>query len=97
MTIRAQNFSKKEWNHFYVRHLHNSSTLSLERYKPNELEGKRDLCPFHFETKRKNNKWPSQKIDCDCKLTYLQKTMNGNFIGYMKHKNRSMKHKQKFM
>ena len=74
MTIRAQNFSKKEWNHFYVKHLHNSSTLSSERYKPNELEGKRDLCPFHFETKRKHNKWPSQKIDCDCKLTYLQKT-----------------------
>jgi len=74
MTIRAQNFSKKEWNHFYVKHLHNSSTLSSEQYKPNELKGKRDLCPFHFETKRKHNKWPSQKIDCDCKLTYLQKT-----------------------
>ena len=32
------------------------------------------MCPFHFETKRKCNKWPLQKIDCDCKLTYLQKT-----------------------
>ena len=75
MTIRAQNFSKKEWNHFYVKHLHNSSNLSSKRYKPNELkDGKRDLCPFHFETKRKCNKWPLQKIDCDCKFTYIRKT-----------------------
>jgi hypothetical protein len=28
MTIHAQNFSKKEWNYFYVKHLHNSSNLS---------------------------------------------------------------------
>jgi hypothetical protein len=75
MTIHAQNFSKKEWNHFYVKHLHNSSNLSLKRYKPNELkDGKRDLRPFHFETKRKCNKWPLQKIDCDCKFTYIRKT-----------------------
>ena len=75
MTIRAQNFSKKEWNHFYVKHLHNSSNLSSKRYKPNELkDGKHDLRPFHFETKRKCNKWPLQKIDCDCKFTYIRKT-----------------------
>ncbi|CAG8632294.1 10374_t:CDS:2, partial [Gigaspora rosea] len=75
MTIRAQNFSKKDWNHFYVTHLHNSSTLLSKRCKPNDFEGgKRDLCPFHFEKKRKHNKWPSQRIDCDCKLTYLYKT-----------------------
>lgn len=75
MTIRAQNFSKKDWNHFYVTHLHNSSALSSKRYKHNGLEdGKHDLRPFHFETKRKCNKWPLQKIDCDCKLTYIRKT-----------------------
>ncbi|CAG8554615.1 15741_t:CDS:2, partial [Cetraspora pellucida] len=35
---------------------------------------KRDLCLFHFEKRRKHNKWPSQKIDCDCKLMYICKT-----------------------
>ena len=75
ITVRAQNFSKKDWNHFYITYLHNSSTLSSKRYKPTKLEsGKRDLRPFHFETKRKHNKWPSQKIDSDCKLTYIRKT-----------------------
>jgi len=28
----------------------------------NKQENTRDLRPGHFETKRKNNKWPSEKI-----------------------------------
>lgn len=34
----------------------------------------RDLRALHFETKRKNNGWPLEKIDSDCKLTYFRKT-----------------------
>ena len=33
MTICAQNFSKKDWNHFMLKHHYNSSTLSSKQYK----------------------------------------------------------------
>jgi hypothetical protein len=50
MIIRAQNFSKKKWNHFNVKHLYNSSNLSSKQYKPNELkDGKCDLRSFHLK------------------------------------------------
>ena len=74
ITIRAQNFSKKYWNQFYISSLFNNS-MRTPRKKPYDLmEESRDLRALHFETKRKNNSWPSEKINNDCKLTYFRKT-----------------------
>jgi len=49
--------------------------MRTPRKKPYDLmEESRDLRALHFETKRKNNSWPSEKINNDCKLTYFRKT-----------------------
>jgi len=74
ITIRAQNFSKKEWNRFYISYLFNNSMKTPRKKSYNIEENARDLRPCHFETKRKNNNWPTEKIDNDCKLTYFRKT-----------------------
>ena len=67
-------FSKEEWNRFYVSYLFNNSMKTPRKKSYNKQENTRDLRPGHFETKRKNNKWPSEKIVNDCKLTYFRRT-----------------------
>ncbi|RHZ87106.1 hypothetical protein Glove_40g20 [Diversispora epigaea] len=74
ITIRAQNFSKKNWNQFYVSYLFCNSMRTPRKKPYNLIEGSRDLRALHFETKRKNNSWPLEKINNDCKLTYHRKT-----------------------
>ncbi|CAG8568043.1 15412_t:CDS:2, partial [Cetraspora pellucida] len=66
MSVCAQNFSKKDLNHFYVSYLHNYNSLKHKHHKPNDIMiNKRDLRPFHSEKKRRNNNWPPVKINCD--------------------------------
>ncbi|RIA85264.1 hypothetical protein C1645_782181, partial [Glomus cerebriforme] len=53
--IRAQNFSKKNWNQFYILYLF-SSFIRTSRKKPyNLMEESKDLRALHFKNKRKNN------------------------------------------
>src|SRR5262249_45846271 len=62
---------------------HNHNMLSYpKRHKPlvSTHQDQRTLWPFHFEKKRRNNKWPlPHKITSDCKLTYSWKTNNWTF------------------
>ncbi|RHZ45176.1 hypothetical protein Glove_688g24 [Diversispora epigaea] len=74
ITIHAQNFPKKNWNQFYISYLFCNSMRTPRKKPYNLIEGSRDLRALHFETKRKNNSWPLEKINNDCKLTYYRKT-----------------------
>jgi IS605 OrfB family transposase len=76
ITIRAQNFAQMPWSRFYVSYLHTSEIqLSCKRHKPLDHDDERPLWPLHFETKRKNNKWPvPHKVSSDCKLTFTRRT-----------------------
>src|SRR6185437_15028207 len=76
ISIRSQNFSRRDWNHFYVSYLHNQSMCMRTPRKKLCIitQNKRDLQPLHFEPQRKHNKWPFKKINCDCKVTYRRKT-----------------------
>src|SRR6185312_14585839 len=85
ISIRSQNFSRRDWNHLY---LHNQS-MRTPRKKPCIItQNKRDLRPLHFETQRKHNKWPfKKKINCDCKLPIVEKQTIEPYHGSMKDQN----------
>ena len=90
ITIHAQNFSKKEWNRFYVSYLFKNSMRTSRKKSYNIEEHARDLRPGHFETKRKNNRWSSEKINNDCKLTYFRKT-NEWFLSWVHERGKEIR------